>query len=85
MQDPDVRLDLKQGSWLVLSWISGSVVSAFIFGFLADVIGRRMVLALSQALYYASWFILGSAPSLTWLVFGRCVQGGLPLQNFQFP
>ena len=50
----------------VLAWISGSGVSAFIFGFLADVIGRRKVMVLSQALYFASWFIIGFAPSLTW-------------------
>ena len=55
----------------MLAWITASGFSAFVFGFLADVIGRRKVLVLGQALFLASWFIIGFSPSLTWDV-GIC-------------
>lgn len=74
----DVMAEFRGGAWL--SWVPtgflmAAMVSAPLYGAIADIRGRRFALLLSNALFLAGSVTCALAPNLPLLVIARILQG----------
>ena len=63
------------GGWLLMLYALMQFFCAPILGNLSDRFGRRPVLLFSLMAFSADYFIMGLAPNITWLFFGRIMAG----------
>lgn len=61
-------------SWTLLSYMLVTTVLVFVFGRVADMIGRRRMYLAGIALLTAGSLLCGLAPGIAWLIAFRCVQ-----------
>ncbi|MEV0266493.1 DHA2 family efflux MFS transporter permease subunit [Streptomyces sp. NPDC050617] len=61
-------------SWTLLSYMLVTTVLVFVFGRVADLVGRRRMYLTGIALLTGGSLLCGFAPSITWLIVFRCVQ-----------
>ncbi|HEY6483871.1 MAG TPA: DHA2 family efflux MFS transporter permease subunit [Steroidobacteraceae bacterium] len=64
-----------EATWIITSYLVANAVIIPISGWLADVIGRKRYYMLSVALFTGSSLLCGLAPSLSFLVIARVLQG----------
>ncbi|HEY3638436.1 MAG TPA: DHA2 family efflux MFS transporter permease subunit [Rhizomicrobium sp.] len=64
-----------EATWVVTSFLVANAVIIPISGWLADVIGRKRFYMISVAIFTISSFFCGLAPSLTFLIIARVLQG----------
>ena len=69
------RLTANQLSAVVAAVLLGSVVSTLFAGVLADLLGRKKLMALSGVLFVVSIPMIAMANEYGWLVAGRLLQG----------
>jgi MFS family permease len=69
------HLSTAQTSWVTGSAILGAFVGAFLFGRIADVLGRKRVYAVVAAIMVVGAVASAFAPGFLWLVAARCVLG----------
>jgi len=69
------HLSTTQTSWVTGSALLGAVSGAFLFGRIADVIGRKKVYALVAAIMIVGAISSGLSPNFAWLVVSRFVLG----------
>lgn len=65
----------KYGGWLMFAYASTQFFFASVLGNLSDRYGRRPVLLLSLLGFSINYVLMGLAPSILWLFFGRLVAG----------
>ena len=65
----------QQVQWVVLAYLLASTVLIVGVGRLGDLFGRRRLLLGGLALFVAASALCGLAPSLSWLIAARAVQG----------
>ena len=65
----------QYGGWLMFVYAAMQFFSAPVLGNLSDRFGRRPVLLLSLLLMGGDYLLMGWAPSIGWLFFGRFVAG----------
>lgn len=63
------------GGWLLVVYAGMQFFFAPVLGNLSDRFGRRPVLLLSLLMYGLNYLLMGWAPTLAWLFFGRIVTG----------
>ncbi|MFI7103202.1 DHA2 family efflux MFS transporter permease subunit [Streptomyces sp. NPDC050161] len=61
-------------SWTLLSYMLVTTVLVFVFGRVADMIGRRRMYLGGIALLTAGSLLCGLAPGIAWLIAFRCIQ-----------
>ncbi len=61
-------------SWTLLSYMLVTTVLVFVFGRVADLVGRRRMYLTGIALLTGGSLLCGLAPSVAWLIVFRCVQ-----------
>jgi len=66
---------LEQLSWVVTSYILAATVVAPLYGKLGDLYGRRVMVFISVGLFLFGSLLCGLAPSMTFLIVARAVQG----------
>ncbi len=64
-----------ESTWILSSYLISNAVVLPISGWMADVIGRKRFYMSCVALFTASSFLCGLAPSLAWLIVFRVIQG----------
>jgi MFS transporter, DHA2 family, multidrug resistance protein len=64
-----------EATWVITSYLVSNAIIIPISGWLSEVIGRKRYYMLSVALFGASSLLCGMAPSLSFLVFARVLQG----------
>jgi len=69
------HLSTTQTSWVTGSAILGAFIGAFVFGRIADVLGRKRVYALVAAIMVVGAIASAFAPGFGWLVVARFVLG----------
>jgi MFS family permease len=69
------KLNAQQLSFVVAAVLLGSVLSSLFAGLLADIIGRRLAMVLSGALFVASIPLIALADGYIPLLAGRLLQG----------
>jgi MFS transporter, PHS family, inorganic phosphate transporter len=69
------HLSTTETSWVEGSAILGAFVGAFLFGRIADLLGRRRVYAVVAAVMIAGAIASAAAPGFAWLVAARLVLG----------
>jgi MFS family permease len=69
------HLTAEQSSRIVAAVLLGSVISTLFAGILADVMGRKLLMALSGVLFVASIPVIALSHGYDFLVFGRLLQG----------
>jgi EmrB/QacA subfamily drug resistance transporter len=62
-------------SWIVTAYLLTSTCVTPVVGKLSDLYGRRSVLAACLLIFMASSVLCALAPSMTWLIVGRALQG----------
>jgi DHA2 family multidrug resistance protein len=65
----------SEATWVLTSYLVSNAVVLPISGWLSNVIGRKRFYMLCVALFAASSFLCGIAPTLGWLLFFRVLQG----------
>ena len=65
----------RYGGWLLFTFAAFQFFAAPVLGNLSDRFGRRPVLLVSMLAFGLDYLVMGFAPSLTWLFFGRAVAG----------
>lgn len=65
----------KYGGWLMFAYASTQFFFASVLGNLSDRYGRRPVLLLSLLGFSINYVLMGLAPTILWLFFGRLVAG----------
>lgn len=71
----DVSHAAIDGGWLSFLYAAIQFVCAPLLGNLSDRFGRRPVLLFAVAALGIDYIVMGSAPTLAWLFFGRAVAG----------
>ena len=66
---------LEHLSWVVTAYILTSTIVAPLYGKLGDLYGRRNTIFVSVALFLLGSVLCGVAPSMTFLIIARAVQG----------
>lgn len=66
---------IDESTWILTSYLISNAVVLPIAGWLASVIGRKRFYMLSVALFTVSSGLCALAPSLSWLIFFRVLQG----------
>lgn len=66
---------VDESTWVLTSYLVSNAIVLPISGFLANVIGRKKFYMLCVALFTGSSLLCGLAPSLSWLIFFRVLQG----------
>ncbi len=66
---------LDEGTWVLTSYLVANAVILPVSGWLSSVLGRKRFYMTCVALFTASSFLCGLAPSLGWLLFFRVLQG----------
>ena len=61
-------------SWTLLSYMLVTTVLVFVFGRVADMVGRRRMYLTGIALLTVASLLCGLAPSIAWLIVFRCIQ-----------
>ena len=69
------HLSTTEASWVTGAALLGAVVGAFVFGRIADVLGRKSVYALVAAIMIVGALASAFSPSFLWLVIARFVLG----------
>ncbi|HZL34890.1 MAG TPA: DHA2 family efflux MFS transporter permease subunit [Tepidisphaeraceae bacterium] len=64
-----------ESTWVLTSYLVSNAIVLPISGWLASVLGRKRFYMSCVALFTASSFLCGMAPSLGWLLVFRCLQG----------
>lgn len=67
--------DTGNATWIATSYLLTSAVTTLIFGKLGDMIGRKVVLQWSIAIFVAGSALCAASPSMVWLIAARAVQG----------
>jgi MFS family permease len=62
-------------SWVVTAYLLCATPGTLVVGKLSDIIGRRGVMIASLGVFITGSLLCALAPSLTWLIVGRLVQG----------
>jgi EmrB/QacA subfamily drug resistance transporter len=62
-------------SWVVTAYLLTGTAAIPLYGKLADIHGRRMVMLFAVAVFVAGSLICAAAPNITVLVIGRAIQG----------
>jgi MFS transporter, DHA2 family, multidrug resistance protein len=65
----------SEGAWVLTSYLVSNAIILPISGWLSSVLGRKRFYMTCVALFTASSFCCGMAPSLGWLLFFRVLQG----------
>lgn len=65
----------KYGGWLMFSYATTQFFFASVLGNLSDRFGRRPVLLISLLGFSINYALMGLAPTILWLFFGRLVAG----------
>ena len=63
------------GGWLLFIYALMQFIFSPVMGNLSDRFGRRPVLLISLLAYGLDYFLMGWAPTLTWLIIGRLIAG----------
>ncbi len=71
----DLSEAAEYGGWLGVSFAAMQFIFSPIMGGLSDRFGRRPVLLLSLLVFGIDYLIMGMAPTLGWLFFGRTMAG----------
>src|SRR5512147_900185 len=66
---------LSQAQWVISIYVLSLGVTTPVSGFLADRFGIKRMYLLGLAIFVASSFLCGLAPSLGWLIAARALQG----------
>ena len=67
--------DVAEISWIVISYLLATTISAPIYGRLGDVFGRRLVMYVGLAIFMAASVLCALAPSVVSLSLARLLQG----------
>lgn len=67
--------DVENLSWVITAYLLSSTAVAPVFGSLADIYGRRVMIIVSLSLFVAGSVMCALAPSLLVLILGRALQG----------
>jgi|SRR5579884_404340 len=62
-------------SWVVTAYLLCATPGTLVVGKLSDILGRRRVMMASVGIFITGSLLCALAPSLTWLIVGRLVQG----------
>jgi DHA2 family multidrug resistance protein len=71
----NLSASLDESTWVLTSYLVSNAIVLPISGWLATVIGRQRFYMSCVALFTLSSLLCGLAPSLTWLIFFRVLQG----------
>jgi DHA2 family multidrug resistance protein len=71
----DLSVSQDEATWVLTSYLIANAIVLPISGWVAGKIGRKRFYMTSVALFTASSFLCGAAPSLGWLIFFRILQG----------
>lgn len=67
--------DVERVSWVVVSYLMATTVSAAVYGRLGDALGRKPLLLVSLALFIVASVLCALAPTMLLLVAARVLQG----------
>ena len=67
--------DVERVSWVVISYLVAATIAAPVYGYLADVFGRRKLMLIALALYIVASALCALAPSIALLAAARALQG----------
>ncbi|HET8606295.1 MAG TPA: MFS transporter [Gaiellaceae bacterium] len=77
-----LHMSISQLEWIVTAYALTFAAFMLTGGKLADLIGRRRIFVIGLVVFTASSFVCGIAPSSSWLIGARAVQGiGAALMN----
>ena len=77
-----LHMSISQLEWIVTAYALTFAAFMLTGGKLADLIGRRRIFVIGLVIFTASSFVCGIAPSSSWLIGARAVQGiGAALMN----
>ena len=71
----DLRADTGDSSWIAVSYLLTSSVTALVLGKLGDMYGRKRIFQFSIVVFLVGSLLSGLAQSLTVLAFSRALQG----------
>lgn len=71
----DITVTQGQISWIVAAMDAGNIVSPIPCGYLADLVGRKIVILFSGVLFFATWVMAGLATSPELLYVARFLAG----------
>lgn len=71
----DISQASEYGGWLVFAYAITQFIFASVLGNLSDKFGRRPVLLISLIGFCFNYLLMGFAPSIAWLFFGRLIAG----------
>lgn len=71
----DFQIGISQAQLTITAWLAGSMAVQLIVGPLSDRYGRRPILFGGGLLFLLSALVCSLAPSLTWLILARFIQG----------
>ncbi|XP_059082264.1 facilitated trehalose transporter Tret1-like [Tigriopus californicus] len=66
-EDPNLKISLKDGSWMVTVWPAMAIFGSMLGGWIADTFGRRSLLLMCQLPISSAWGLIASAPSY-WVI-----------------
>lgn len=69
------KADINQTQWIITSYLIATALFFTLFGRLADIFGRKRLFLLGVFLFTVGSLFAGFAPSLSWLMLGRFIQG----------
>ncbi len=67
--------DVERVSWVVISYLVAATIAAPVYGYLADVFGRRRLMIVALVIYIIASLLCALAPSVTLLAAARALQG----------
>lgn len=67
--------DVADAPWVATSYLLTSAVTTLIFGKLGDMLGRKVMLQWSIAIFVAGSALCAASPSMFWLIAARALQG----------
>lgn len=67
--------DAGDASWIATSYLLASAVTTLIFGKLGDMVGRKVVLQWSIAIFVIGSGLCALSPTMGWLIAARALQG----------
>ncbi|XP_054270509.1 facilitated trehalose transporter Tret1-like [Macrosteles quadrilineatus] len=73
--ETSIRVNQDQISWIVAAMDAGNVVSSIPAGYLMDLVGRRVVILFSGALFFFTWMLVGLATTPAMLYIARFLAG----------
>lgn len=71
----DIRVTPEQVSWVVAAMDAGNLVSPIPCGYMADLVGRKIVILFSGVLFFVTWVMVGLANTPEWLYAARFLAG----------